>query len=172
MRHFLIPALLLGAVSVVPATAEDFTVNVQTDNSGGVCRIYLPRDDGMELEISVRAETGNTNIGVHNIPGDWTDGNEDKDIKLHIAVDTGDVFDTEGGAYVAGFTYRAMGVFKDVGQARLLLATLRGSETYSVSFDGHDVGAFRIQQSTGPMKDYAYNFMKTCMKDNGGNTNF
>lgn len=173
MRFLPIAAGLLLAASAAPAFAEDFTINVQTDGRNGVCRVYFPRDDGMELEISVRAEDSNTVVSVHNIPGEWTDGNEDKEIALHIAVDTGDAFDTDpNGSYVAGFTYRASGRFSDGAQARILLATLRGSETYSVSFDGHDVGAFAIQQQTGSIRDYAYTFMKTCMKDNGGSTSF
>ena len=172
MRFLPIAAGLI--VSAAPAFAEDFTINVGTDSRNGVCRVYFPRDDGMELEISVRATDSNTVVSVHNIPGEWTDGNEDKDITLHIAVDTGDAFDTDpAGAYVAGFTYRASGRISDGAQARLLLATLRGSENYSVSFDGHDVGVFTIQQQTSSaVKDYAYHFMKTCMKDNGGSTSF
>ena len=173
MRFLPLAAGILLAASAAPALAEDFTVTVGTDSRNGVCRVYFPRDDGMELEISVRAKDSNTNISVHNIPGDWTSGNEDKAIKLHIAVDTGDAFDTQDGAYVAGFSYRAVGLFSDGAQARLLLATLRGSETYSVTFDGHDVGSFTIQQQTSSaVKDYAYHFMKTCMKDNGGSTSF
>lgn len=170
MRLFLFAGLMLA--SSAAAVAEDFTINVGTDERNGVCFVYFPREDGLELALSLRPKDGNVNVQINDIPSDWVDGNEEKDIKLAIKPDKGFPITTDGGAYVAGFNYRAQGWFDRPGTAKGLLTALKGGKSFTVSFDGHDVGTFAIQQQTGSIKDYAYSFMQGCAERNGGSSSF
>ncbi|WP_156313443.1 hypothetical protein [Erythrobacter sp. SG61-1L] len=165
----------LAAQGVAPAFAEtvNATINVGTNERNGVCYIYLPRDDGMELEISVRAEDTNVNLKVANIPSEWVDEGEGQDVPISIKPNKGKAFTSDHGEYVAGITYRIQGWNDESGKGSELLSALKGGKTFTVEFGGRKAGAFEIQQASGDMfKDYAYNFMKRCIGNNGGATDF
>ena len=164
----------LCALATAPATAEtmNFSINVETLDRNGVCLIALPRDDGMKLEFSVRAEDANMNVMVQNVPSEWVDEGAGQNVPITLKPNKGKTTTVPNGEYVAGFTYRVEGWGTKGKDALILLSTLKGGKTYSVDIGGRDVGTFEIQQSTGPVKDYAYTWMKKCMADNGGATNF
>jgi len=167
------PIVLAGLLLVSSAgAAEDFTINVETDDRNGVCLVAFPRDDEMKLEISVRAKDANLNLSVQNIPSEWIDGHEDDSVPITIKPDKGRAIAIPNGEYVAGFTYRVDGWGLKGDKAMSLLAALKGGKSFTVEFGGHKVGAFQIQQSTGPIKDYAYVAMHGCMERNGGSTAF
>ena len=175
MRSLLSFAVLsLSMAALAPAGAEtaSFTVKVGTKDRNGVCHIYLPREDGLQFELSLRASDANMNVAVHNIPGDWVEGNGTKNIRLTVRPDKGKAVTTDRGDYVAGLTYRAEGWFTEVGKGGELLSALKGGKAFTVSFDGHKLGAFEIQQGSGAVQDYAYDFMQRCIGDKGGNTDF
>lgn len=167
-------AAVLCALAGMPASAEtiSFSINVETLDRNGVCLIALPRDDGMKLEFSVRAEDANLNVAVQNVPSEWVDEGEGQNVPITIKSNKGKTTVIPNGEYVAGFTYRVDGWGTKGKDALILLSTLKGGKTYAVDVAGRDVGSFDIQQSTGPTKDYAYTWMKQCMEKNGGATNF
>lgn len=165
----------LAAQAAAPAFAETInaTIDVGTNERNGVCYIHLPRDDGMELEISVRAEDANMNVTVANIPAEWVEEGEGQDVPISITPNKGKPFASDHGEYVAGITYRIQGWKDEAGAGTQLLSALKGGKTFTVEFGGRKAGAFEIQQASGAMlKDYAYNFMKRCIGDNGGATDF
>lgn len=164
----------LCALAGVPASAEtmSFSISVETLDRDGVCLIALPRDDGMKLEFTVRAEDANLNVAVQNVPSQWVDEGEGQNVPITIKPNKGKTTVVPNGEYVAGFTYRADGWGTKGKDALILLSTLKGGKTYSVDVGGRDAGSFDIQQSSGPVKNYAYTWMKDCMQKNGGPTNF
>ncbi|OYX60676.1 MAG: hypothetical protein B7Y88_15490 [Sphingomonadales bacterium 32-64-17] len=93
----------LAVQAAAPAFAETInaTINVGTNERNGVCYIHLPRDDGMELEISVRAEDANMNVTVANIPAEWVEEGEGQDVPISITPNKGKPFASDHGEYVA-----------------------------------------------------------------------
>ena len=167
MRPFAFASLTLLSSA---ALAEDFTINVGTDERGGVCYVYLPREDGVELALSVRASDSNLNIQVNDIPPEWVD--ESREIQLTIRPDKGKPVKTDKAGYVAGFQYRAEGWFDEPGKGLALLSALKGGKEFAAEFDKHKLAGFMVQQTSGQIKDYAYTFMKECVERNGGDTSF
>lgn len=165
-------AILLAGLACVSsaAAAEDFTINVETDDRNGVCLVAFPRDDGAKLEISVRARDANLNLNIQNIDADWLD--EGEYLPISVTSDKGKEFTIPDGVYVAGFTYRVEGSGLKGNAALPLLSALKGGKTLTAEFSDYRA-TFEIQQATGTLfTDYAYKFMQRCMKDNGGSTSF
>ena len=148
----------------------NMTINVGTKDQNGVCSIYLAGEGQLELELSVRADNGNVNTIVHNIPSDWIDDDGDPAIRLTAA--NGSTYDSAGGAYRAGFTNRAMSFYDTSAEGLAVLAALKGGQSFRATFDGHDAGQFDIQQTSANITDYAYSWIRDCVEDNGGNANF
>ncbi|HMO75382.1 MAG TPA: hypothetical protein PKD48_08565 [Sphingopyxis sp.] len=177
MRHFrqlpltLAAALLLGTA---PATAQkmDLTINVQTHNKNGICFLYFPLGE-MELAISVKASNNNINVGVDDLPADVVEAGLDKEnVPITLVLGNGKSVTTDGGAYRAGFQYRVSGYWEKTGDGAAILSYLKGGKEITAKVDGQSYGPFQIQQTTGPVKDYAYNWLKTCITENGGKPNF
>jgi hypothetical protein len=170
-----VPAAVVLALAALPtawnsADVKHSSINMQFDNNDGICTIGLPRDeDSQKLQIKIRASDGKMNVVVDDVPGDWVD--EDKEIQLTLTPSSGNQITTATGGYIAGFTYRAYGLFGAVDDGLALLSMLDGTDSVKVSFDGHDDGTFVIQQ-TGDLKNFAYDYMQDCMEKNGGSTDF
>lgn len=151
--------------SAAYAQGQNFTINVGTDDRDGICRIYLP-GDGMEVQISVRAEDGNTVVSVEKIPAEWTEGKEDKDVTLTLTIDNRSKFTVDEGAYQSGFNYRVIGAWEKKTDGQKILPLLKGGKTIMASFDGKQAGPFNIQAHSANIKDYAFTFMKGCLERN------
>ena len=175
-NHRQIPLVLAAALllGTAPATAQrmDMTINVQTHNKNGICFLYFPLGE-MELAISVKASNGNINVGVDDLPADVVEAGLDKEnVPITLVLGNGKKVTTDGGAYRAGFQYRVSGYWEKTGDGAAILSYLKGGKEITAKFDGHSYGPFQIQQTTGPVKDYAYDWLKNCVKENGGTPNF
>lgn len=155
--------LLAGSAAAQPM---DMTINVGTDDRGGICRVYLPGGD-MELQISVRASDGNTAVNVEKIPAEWTEGGESKSVPITLTFDNGQRFTTSDGAYRAGMRYRVSGYWNNMADGQKILPLLRGGQTILASFDGKKAGPFTIQAHSTNIKNYAFNFMQRCLSQAG-----
>ena len=168
-------ALLTMPMAIPPiASAETFdaTINVQTHNKNGICFLYFPMGE-QQLAISVKAANGNVNVGVDDLPGDLVNAGLDKEsVPITLELANGKTIMTDDGYYKAGFQYTVSGYWKNREHGAPLLSYLKGGKAITAKFDGHSYGPFQIQQSTGPIKDYAYNWLKECVKSNGGAVNF
>ena len=164
--------MLLTAAPIASAETFDTTINVQTHNKNGICFVYFPMGE-LELQISVKASTNNVNVGVDDLPAELVNAGLDKEtVPITLELANGKKITTDDGYYKAGFQYRVAGYWKDAANGAPLLAYLKGGKHIIAKFDGHSYGPFQIQQSTGPVKDYAYNWLKQCITDNGGTPNF
>lgn len=165
-------AMLLTAGPVASAQTIDMTINVQTHNKNGICFVYFPLGE-LELQISVKASNNNVNVGVDDLPGDLVNAGLDKEtVPITLELANGKKIVTDDGYYKAGFQYRVAGYWQDTANGAPLLAYLKGGQHITAKFDGHSYGPFQIQQSTGTVKDYAYNWLKNCITENGGTPNF
>jgi len=174
-RQALISCATIALLGAAAANAQDrqtmdFTINVGTKDQNGVCSIYLAGEGQLELELSVRADDGNVNVAVHNIPSDWIDNDANPAIRLRS--DDGTVFNSAGGAYRAGFTYRVMSFYDAPEDGLRVLSALNGGEAFTASVDNHNAGNFEIQQTSENMRNYAHTWLQNCVESNGGNLNF
>lgn len=165
-------ATLLTGVPMAGAETINMTINVQTQNKNGICFLYFPNGE-TQLAISVKAANGNVNVGVDNLPGDLVNANIDKEhVPITLELGNGKTVKTDDGYYDAGFEYSVSGYWKEKPNGAALLSYLKGGKTITAKFDGHSYGPYEIQQSTGPVKDYAYTWLKNCVTENGGTPNF
>lgn len=172
-RKVLAAATALALTIPFSAQAQqrmDITINVGTRDQNGICAVFLPGEGDLELEVSARGEDGNVNVAVHNIPSDWVV--DDADPAIRLTTQGGKSYNSEGGAYRAGFTYRVMSFYDTQADGMAVLSALKGNDSFSASFDGHNAGSFNIQAHSDILTDYAYEWMKTCIEGYGGPTNF
>lgn len=166
-----IPLALATLALAVPAQAANTSITVQTHNQNGICFLYFPLGE-MELAISVKASDNNINVGVDDIPGDLAEAGLDKNVPITLLLGNGKTIVTDDGAYNAGFQYSVAGYWTDKAKGAPLLSYLKGGTEITAKFDGQSFGPFKIQQSSANIKDYAYNWLKSCIADNGGKANF
>jgi hypothetical protein len=170
---------LLTAALAAPAAAQQtmsFKITVGTNDRNGVCYVYLPTNpdklEEPELEISVKADNGNVNVGMSKLP---------------TAIDTPKMQETRGpvkltfgkkkiktdkGSLRSGYYYKYLGWWEDSKNGLPVLSALKDGTTVTVEFEGKKYGPIQIQQSPKSMPNYGYNHLKSCIKKNGGTVVF
>lgn len=161
------PCLLtLGAIIALPSSAmAQINIKVGSIDRNGICGIEYPFDDNKKLEISVKADNGNVNVAVHNLDGDYVDKALERDPEFNITLtfDDGTKVTSDFAAYRAGFTYRAMGAWRDPKGGHPLLAKLKTAKAISVQFEKERFGPISTQ-----LPGFGYNLISSCVKRNGG----
>lgn len=181
MRNLKIFAALLltnlVASEAALAATMNFKITVVTKEKPGVCFVYLPLDpanlEGSELEISVKASNGNVNVGMSKLPpAVITPKLGRKHLPLTLTMSNGKKLKTDEGYYYEGYYYKHIGYWKDETKGAALLSYLNGGTTLKADFDGLHYGPIPIQQSGPQIKNYAYTWLKDCMKRNGSTLKF
>ncbi|WP_373487588.1 hypothetical protein [Blastomonas sp.] len=159
--------LALGALIALPATAAlaQININVGSIDRNGICGIEFPFDDNKKLEISIKSDNGNVNVAVHNLDGDYVDKalERDPEFDIMLTFDDGTKLKTDFAAYRAGFTYRAMGAWRDPKGGHPVIAKLKTAKTITVQFEKESFGPISTQ-----LKGFGYNMIASCVKANGG----
>lgn len=170
--------VVLAALAGTAALAETLNVSITvgTNERNGVCFVYLPLDpangEGPELEISVKAATGNVNVGMSKLPGDQVNPRlEHQNAPLTLTFGGGKKIKTDKGDFRAGYYYKHVGWWADSKNGLAVLSALNDGTTVSADFDGLHYGPIKIQQSS-PMKNYAHTWLKQCVERNGGTAAF
>jgi hypothetical protein len=175
-RRLAFGLLLAAAATPLLAQGTSFRITVGTNEKNGVCYVYLPTDpnnlEGPELEISVLAETGNANIGIAKLPPKLASARLERRAPVKLKFAKGKTFKTDDGSYRAGYYYKHLGWWRDSKNGLPVLSALKDGTTVEVEFDGLKYGPIAIQQSPATMKNYGYNFLKACVKRNGGTAVF
>ena len=170
---------LLALAAAGPASAQtmSFKITVGTNDRGGVCYVFLPLDpnnlEGPELEISVLAKNGNVNVGMSKLPAAMaTPKLQKSEAPVVLTFGKKTKIKSDKGSLRSGYYYKYLGWWSDSRNGLPVLSALKDGSTVNVEFAGNKYGPIQIQQSPASMKNYAYNFLVSCVKRNGGTVTF
>lgn len=177
MRYLAVGLAMAVTASPLLAETTSFRITVGTNEKNGVCYIYLPVDpnnlEGPELEISVLAENGNVNVGISKLPhAIATPKMSETRGPVKLTFGTKTKVKSDKGSLRFGYYIKYMGWWTDSKDGLAVLSALKDGTTVSAEFEGKKYGPIQIQQSPDTMKNYGYNFLKACVKRNGGTVVF
>ena len=176
MRRLLIGLLVLGCAASAAAEGTSFQITVGTKDRNVVCYIYLPTNpndlEGPELEIGVLARNGNVNVGMSKLPSEIaTPKMEETRGPVKLTFGKTRIM-SDKGSLRGGYYYKYLGWWTDSRNGLPVLSALKDGTTVTVEFEGRKYGPIQIQQSPKSMPNYGYNFLKSCIKRNGGTVEF
>ncbi len=176
MRKLVIALLALGCVSSASAETISFKITVGTNDRNGVCYVFLPTNpdnlEAPELEISVLAEHGNVNVGMAKLPS-TINTPKMQETRGPVKLTFGKTrIKSDKGSLRSGYYYKYLGWWTDSKNGLQVLSALKDGTTVTVEFEGKKYGPIQIQQSHKSLPNYGYNFLKSCIKKNGGTAVF
>jgi hypothetical protein len=176
MRNFVIGLMALGCASSATAETMSFKITVGTNDRNGVCYIYLPTNpdnlEEPELEISVKADNGNVNVGMAKLPSS-IDTPKMRETLGPVKLTFGKKkIKSDKGSLRSGYYYKYLGWWEDSKNGLPVLSALKDGTTVTVEFEGKKYGPIQIQQSPKSLPNYGYNHLRNCIKKNGGTVVF